>query len=165
MQGPPTTPPPPGKRWHTREDSGLRLDRQLRWFHDGEPIEHPKIIEAFNRGLTPTEDGRFRLNFGWDWCYVEVEDAAYGVTGLDVLPDGVALQLTDRTTERLDPRTLAVGGDGALTCKVKEGRAKARFSRDSQFALGELLEEQDGRLFLRAGNTRVPLELTLDALA
>ena len=44
----------PPKKLHTREQSGIRLDRQLRWWHDDEPVEHPKIIEAFNRGLSPT---------------------------------------------------------------------------------------------------------------
>ena len=43
-------------RWHTREDSGLRLDREQRWFHDDERIEHPKVIEAFNRGLRVEDD-------------------------------------------------------------------------------------------------------------
>ena len=48
------------KRWHTREDSGLVLDRELNWVHDGERITHPRIIEAFNAGLVPTDDGRDR---------------------------------------------------------------------------------------------------------
>src|SRR5262249_6822997 len=59
-------------RRHTRENSGIRLDRNGRWWHDGVPIEHPKIIDAFNRGLSPTDGGRFRLDFGNDWCFVQV---------------------------------------------------------------------------------------------
>ena len=47
-------------RWHTREDSGLRIDRQGQWWHDDEKIEHPNIIEAFNRGLRVMEDA-YRL--------------------------------------------------------------------------------------------------------
>jgi len=142
-----------GKRWHTREDSGLRLDRELRWWHDGEPIEHPKIIEAFNTGLAPAEDGRFRLSFGNDWCYVQVEDAAYGVTALDLAGEQVWLRLSDRTAEQLNPSTLALGPEGVLTCRVKAGRAKARFSRDAQFALGSLLEEENGELVLKLAGT------------
>lgn len=144
-----------GKRWHTREDSGLRLDRQLRWWHDDELIEHPKIIEAFNTGLAPAEDGRFRLSFGKDWCYVQVEDAAYGVTALDLAGEQVWLRLSDRTTDQLNPSTLALGPDGVLTCRVKAGRAKARFSRDAQFALGSLLEEENGELVLKLAGTTV----------
>ncbi len=152
MNGPPT-----GKRWHTREDSGIRLDREGRWWHDDELVEHSKIIEAFNTGLVPTEDGRFKLQFGWDWCFVEVEDAAYRVTAIDSRPDGVGLRLSDRTAEPLAPESLALDADGVLCCRVKQGRAKARFTRDAQFALGEFLEEENGQLVVRAGGRSWPL--------
>lgn len=135
---------PIGKRWHTREDSGLRIDRALRWWHDDEPIEHPKIIELFNQGLVPTGDGRFQLKVGADWCFVQVEDAAYAVVAVDHLPErGWYLRLSDRTGEPLDTASLAIDSEGVLTCAVKSGQAKARFSRDAQFALGEHLEQDD----------------------
>lgn len=148
-----------GKRWHTREDSGIRLDREGRWWHDDEPVEHPKIVEAFNTGLQPTEDGRFKLVFGRDWCFVQVEDAAYRVVAVDELPDGrLSLRLSDRTAELLEPGTLKVEDDGVLTCRVKEGRAKARFGRDAQFAVGERLTERDGRVVLRVGGRDYPVD-------
>jgi uncharacterized protein len=127
------------RRWHTREDSGLVLDRDLNWFHDGERITHPKILEAFNAGLVPTEDGRFQLRIGNDWAYVTVEGAAYRVNVIDTDDTRVHLRLSDRTGEALDPSTLRLGPDGVLTARVKAGRAEARFSREAQFALGQLL--------------------------
>jgi hypothetical protein len=139
---------PPGKRWHTREESGIRLDREGRWWHDDELIEHPRIIEAFNAGLVPTDDGRFKLVFGWDWCFVEVEDAAYRVGAVDVGESGVALRLSDRSVEPLDPSTLSVDSEGVLSCRVKGGRAKARFTRDAQFQIGTQMEERNGTIFL-----------------
>lgn len=154
---PPSGPPPFGKRWHTREDSGLRVDREGRWWHDDELVEHPKIIEAFNVGLSPTDDGRYILRFGNDWAYVQVEDAAYQVTGVDLLPDGrVQLRLTDRTTEVLKPDTLCLDDD-VLHCRVKEGKAWARFSRDAQFQLGEATGERDGALVLVEGGRAHPI--------
>jgi hypothetical protein len=142
-------------RRHTREDSGIRLDREGRWWHDGEPVEHPRIIEAFNRGLTPTGDGRFRLVFGADWCFVTVEGPAYRVTGLTRQTDASPLlELSDGTQEPLDPASLDPDGEGVFTCGVKGGRAQARFSRDAQAALGELLEESEGKLWLRCGAYR-----------
>ncbi|MCI0570005.1 MAG: DUF1285 domain-containing protein [Myxococcaceae bacterium] len=147
-----------GKRLHTREDSGLRLDRTLRWWHDDAPIEHPRIIELFNCGLQPTEDGRYVLRVGADWAYVQVEDAAYEVRTVDVSEgDCVSVRLSDRTAELLDVASLAEDTDGVLTCQVKAGRAKARFSRDAQFQLGELLHEEDGRLVLVSGTRREPI--------
>lgn len=147
---------PIGKRWHTREDSGIRLDRDLRWWHDDEPVEHPNIIEAFNRGLVPTEDGKFKLVFGNDWCFVQVEDAAYAVVALDDMEGGgLSVRLSDRTAEALDPATLELDDQGVVTCKVKRGRARARFSRDAQFALGERLQEDEAGTWLTTAAGRV----------
>jgi uncharacterized protein len=141
-------------RRHTREDSGLRLDRDGRWWHDEVLVEHPRVIEAFNGGIFPTDDGRFKLQFGPDWCFVEVEDAAYRVLLVDLAEDQVFLRLSDRTVEPLQPGTLAVDPDGVLCCRVKADRARARFCRDAQFALGSLLEEDDGRPVLTLGGRR-----------
>jgi hypothetical protein len=145
-------------RWHTREDSGIRLDRELRWWHDDEPVEHPKLIEAFNRGLKVTDDGKYRLEFGNDWCFVTVEEAAYGVVAVDVSEGDVAsVRLSDRTAEALDVGTLELGRDGVLLAKVKGGKARARFSRDAQFALGEMVEPTERGFVLRVGQRTVPL--------
>lgn len=151
---------PSGKRWHTRDDSGIRLDRWGRWWHDDELIEHPRIIEAFNVGLSATDDGRFRLQFGNDWCFVEVEGAAYKVLVVDVTSDErISVRLSDRTGEILDPSTLRLEEDGVLSCLVKNAKARARFSPEAQFAFGELLEDEDGQLVLRVGNRRLPVPL------
>jgi hypothetical protein len=142
-------------RWHTREDSGIRLDRQLRWWHDDEPIEHPKIVELFNKGLVPTDDGKFKLTVGNDWCFVTVEDAAYSVLVLDEADGQLWLRLSDRTAEPLDPSSLKVDSDGVVTAAVKAGKAKARFSRDAQFALGERLSPGAGGVRLQIGSAAV----------
>ncbi|HXX29443.1 MAG TPA: DUF1285 domain-containing protein [Myxococcaceae bacterium] len=147
------------KRWHTREDSGLLLDRNLRWLHDGEPIDHPRIVALFDESLAPTDDGRFQLRIGSDWAYVTVEDAAYRVTGVDAGDTAVFLRLSDRTGEALDPSTLVLEADGVLTARVKGGRAKARFSRAAQVALGALLEESGEGLVLALRSARVPVAL------
>jgi hypothetical protein len=145
-------------RLHTREDSGLRLDRQLRWWHDGELVEHPNIVRAFNAGLEPADGGRFILRVGRDWCFVDVEDSAYAVTAVDLTEEATAfsVRLSDQTAERLDPLTLTLE-DGVLTCRVKQGRAKARFSRDAQFALGQCLEPAGAGVVLRAGELQIPV--------
>jgi hypothetical protein len=147
------------KRWHTREDSGLVLDRELNWIHDGERITHPKIVEAFNQGLVPTDDGRFQLRIGNDWAYVTVEGAAYRVNAIDTDETRVYLRLSDRTGEALDPSTLRLGEDGVLTIGVKGGRAEARFSRDAQFALGQLLVSEGSGWALLLPKARIPVTI------
>jgi hypothetical protein len=147
-------PPLPG-RWHTREDSGLRLDRQLRWWHDGERIDHPNIVEAFNRGVRVEDDGRLTLHFGNDWCFIEAEDCAFGVVAVDVSEgDRLSVRLSDRTAEWLDASSLAVDDEGVLTVRVKGGKAKARFSRDAQMQLANFFVERDGRLDLVVNGRR-----------
>lgn len=152
------------KRWHTREDSGLVLDRDLNWIHDGERITHPKIIEAFNQGLVPTDDGRFQLRIGNDWAYVTVEGAAYRVNAIDTDESRVYLRLSDRTGEALDGSTLRLGEDGVLTASVKAGRAEARFSRDAQYALGQLLEPDGERSVIVLPRARIVVPIAPSTL-
>lgn len=143
------------QRWHTREDSGIRLDRELTWWHDGEPIEHPNIIEAFNQGLRVMDDGRFQLVFGNDWCFVQVADCAFRVNAVDVSEgDRPSVRLSDRTAEWLDVESLALDDAGVLTVRVKGGKAKARFSRDAQFQLVSMLVPDGERLAIAAGEKR-----------
>jgi hypothetical protein len=147
-------------RWHTREDSGLKLDRRLTWFHDGKVIEHPNIIEAFNRGVRVTDDGRYQLHFGNDWCFIEVEDCAFGVVAVDVSEGHrLSVRLSDRTAEWLDAASLALDDEGALSVKVKGGKAKARFSRDAQVQLAEFVVPAGGKLELVVEGTRWPTSL------
>lgn len=154
------------KKWHTREDSGLRLDREFRWWHDGELIEHPNIIEAFNRGVRAEDDGRVTLHFGGDWCFIEVEDAPYRVVAVDVSEgDRLSLRLSDRTAEWLEVPTLAVDDDGVLSVRVKAGKAKARFGRDAQFQLAQHLELDGAVVRLRTGQRVEPTPLPASALA
>jgi uncharacterized protein len=147
------------RRWHTREDSGLVLDRDLNWIHDGERISHPKIIEAFNQGLVPTDDGRFQLRLGNDWAYVTVEGAAYRVNAIDTDDTRIYLRLSDRTGETLDPSSLRLGDDEVLSARVKAGRAEARFSRDAQFALGQLVVREGKGWALQLPGARLPIPI------
>ena len=81
--------------------------------------------------------------------------AAYSVTGVDASDDGrVGVRLSDRTAEPLDPTTLRLA-DGVLECRVKGGRAKARFSRDAQFALGQWLRPSGSAVVLEIGDRSV----------
>lgn len=153
-------------RWHTREDSGLRVDRQGRWWHDDVLVEHPNIIEAFNRGLRVEPDGRYQLHFGADWCFVTVEGCAFTVVALDVSEgDRPSVRLSDRTAEWLAVDSLGIDQDGAVTCAVKGGLARARFSRAAQQQLGERLVDDAGTLALLVGARRWPTPLALEALA
>ena len=145
-------------RVHSRVDSGIRLDPQGRFWHDGEPVVNEAIARAWHKGLERAEDGRYLIRFGWDWAFVTVDDAPWIVQR--VRPDdGAALRLllSDESEERLQPHTLARSSDDVLYCRVK-GDERARFSRQAQVDLMDHLQEDgpDRFVFVR-GAERWPI--------
>jgi uncharacterized protein len=141
---------------------GLRLDREGRWWHEGQPVQHRGLALALSRWLDRLPDGRFIVRLDAErFAYVEVEDAPFVVTTvlLDRGADGVHVtaQLNDDSAEELDYDTLRVGADNALYCEVKQRRFSARFSRAAYYLLGELIEEADGSFSLRAAGGLWPL--------
>jgi uncharacterized protein len=147
------------ERWR---QSGLRLDREGRWWHEGCPVEHRGLAQALCRWLDQLDDGRYVVRLDADrYAYVEVEDAPYLVltVTLEREADGVHLQLhlSDGSVEELAYATLSVGREQALYCQVRE-RFAARFSRAAYYLVGELIEEtDDGRFALRAAGQLWPI--------
>jgi len=147
--------PPPG----TSRESTIFLDAEGRFWHDGEPVEHPSLESALHTWIARhPDDGRFILTNGYDWTYFRVEDAPFTVRSLRILPDSVVLLLSDQTEEPLAPDTLRVGRGDALYAKVKGGSFEARFSRHAQTSLAPaLVEGKDGKLTLHVGQHDYPL--------
>ncbi len=167
-------PPPPGRS----RESTLRLDREGRFWHDGRLVEHPGMARSFAAWMDRhPADGRFILNNGYDWTYLEVEDAPCHVRTLhartvpprtppipggglsgDSAPGEPWLELADGSQEPLDPSTLWEGAGGALYCLVREGRFSARFSQAAQLALEPyLVETSEGKVAVAVGRRLHPV--------
>jgi hypothetical protein len=147
----------PGDLEALRAQSGLSIDDEGRFRHRGQPITHARTLEALWRSLSRRPDGRYQVQIGREVALVEVAHAPYGVRGATPEAGGLLLHLTDGTTERLDPATLRLGGDGVLHCLAK-GDHRARFQRSAQASLGALLEEPaPGRFQLRLGDRSWPV--------
>ncbi|MFO0548233.1 MAG: hypothetical protein U0271_07595 [Polyangiaceae bacterium] len=134
--------PPPG----TSRESSIRLDREGRFFHDGELVEHKALAEALASWVSVhPDDGRYILTNGYDWCYFEVEDTAWFVMALAGQPPGApTLLLSDGTREALEPGALALDREGRAIALVKRGLGRAhraRFTRHAQLALEPWLSE------------------------
>ena len=143
-------------------ETGLRLDREGRWWHEGQPVEHPRLAAALHRWLDRDDEGRYVLKLeGGRRAYVEVEDAPYVVRTLELDGPGRAvriyLRLSDGSEEELDYASLRVGADNALYCGGVKGRFEARFSRQAYYLLGELIEETEGGFALRAAGELWPI--------
>lgn len=142
---------------HTRVRSGIRLDSDGQFWHDGQRVLHPGIVRAWHRGLERAPDGRYLIRFGHDWAFVRVDDAPYFV--LRAIPEekGIRLRLSNGAEENLQVQTLGLSEDGVLYCKVM-GDHIAKFSRQAQADVGALLRQDGERFVLAVDGSTWPIE-------
>lgn len=135
-----------------REDSGLRLDKEGRFWHRGGPVEHARTLAVLHQGIHRAPDGRWATRIGKEWGYLEVEDAALWIRRIE---DGRA-QLASGEWVDFEPATLAIGADDALYARV--GGERARLTRPAQVSLSDALKEEDGAGFaLELDGRRYPI--------
>ena len=117
--------------------SPLRIDKDGRWFFQGEEITHRKTYLLYSRSLSRDDSGQIVLRVGREQCAVDVEDAPFVVKSVEFISPGPGgeeafwLALNDETREKLDPATLRIGPDNVPYCKVRGGVFEARFSRNA----------------------------------
>ncbi len=139
----------------TRETS-IRRDALGRWFHEGEPLEHPNLVRAFDRWVDRAQDGRYCLKNDINWAYITLEGPPFFVRSVQLGPQGEAsLVLSDDQKEFLDPSTLRQGPDGALYCDVRSGTMPARFDRHAMQQLESVLREDPEGVYLLLGSRAV----------
>jgi hypothetical protein len=141
-------------------ESTLRLDREGRFWHDGERVEHRPLSRALASWVTVhPDDGRFILANGYDWTYFAVDETPMFVESIaiDERNGSVVLRTFDGKEEPLDPSTLRLAEDDVVVVRVRGGTLEARFSRHAQLALAPLLDEADPPT-LRIGARRYPIE-------
>jgi hypothetical protein len=136
-----------------REQSGLRLDREGRFSHRGDLLEHARTVAALHRGLHRSSDGRWAVRIGAEWAYVEVEDAARFVRRLEVRDGAMRAQLADGEWIDVDPATFASGADDALYVRTPDGE-RARLTRAAQLSLSERIHEDGGTFSLEVAGRR-----------
>ena len=143
--------------------SGIRVDREGRFIHEGGEVTHQGLRRALFRWLDrlPPPDGRYILRLDERrFAYLDVDDTPLVARAARVDGTGaIWLALSDGAEEPLDPATLTADADGVLRARVRGGRLEARLATSAVAALGDLLTEtSDGRPALSvAGRTiRIP---------
>lgn len=138
------------------------LEADGRFWHDGEPVQHPGLQRAFARWLRRhPDDGRYVLCNGYDWTYVAVRDAPHFVERVWERSGELWAELSDGSSEALDAASLRVGAGGALYVAVKGGGERARFRREAQLGLSPFLVEMPGGgIGVSVGGRTTPVELT-----
>lgn len=146
----------------TRE-STIRIDADGHFWHEGVRVDHPGLANAMATWVSkhPT-NGRWVLENGWDWCYIQVDDVPLLVRAARVDRDGVRVTLSDGSEEKLDPAGMTVDGDGVIRCTVhpsaRGGPYPAKFTRHAQLAVVDRLEEDEqGQFLLRTDGAVIPL--------
>ena len=133
-----------------QEDPPLFLDKEGRWFHEGEEITHARTCLLFSRSLRRDPAGSYYVSVGRESSRVAVEDAPYIVKSVTIQkgPEGVPcdyiLHLNDGTEEPLGIGPLTVSAQNVMYCKVKEGSERARFLRAAYYQICVHLQGGDG---------------------
>lgn len=142
--------------------SGIRVDREGRFIHEGGEVTHEGLRRALFRWLDrlPSPDGRYILRLDEQrFAHLDVDDTPLVARAARV--DGVGaiwLSLSDGAEELLDPGTLTADASGMLRAWVRGGRLEARLATSAVAALGDLLTEApDGRPALRVAGRTMPI--------
>ncbi|HEY4395035.1 MAG TPA: hypothetical protein VGP64_13280 [Polyangia bacterium] len=139
--------------------SGIRVDREGRFIHEGGEVTHEGLRRALFRWLDrlPPPDGRYILRLDERrFAYLDVDDTPLVARAARIDGAGaIWLALSDGAEEPLDPATLTADAAGVLRARVRGGRLEARLATSAVAALGDLLTETpDGRPAWRvAGRT------------
>jgi uncharacterized protein len=133
-------PPPEGRS----RESTIRLSKEGRFFHEGAPVEHVGMHQAFASWLTRhPDDGRYILSNGYDWSYVTVEGAARFVRSVHSGEERLRVELLEGSELELEPSQLSVDAEGALWLRLPDNE-RARFTPAAQLELAPWLIEREG---------------------
>lgn len=139
--------------------SGISLDREGRFWHEGEEIAHEGMRRTFHRWVDRLDDGRYVLRLDDKrYVYLEVEDLPVVIKSLRWDGDRAFVKLPDEREEELDYAALRLRADGSAVTAVKQGRLGARLSPGAWSVLAERIESEGGdQAVLRAAGTRFTL--------
>ncbi len=131
------------------EPCGIHVDENGDWFHNGNRIFRPEILEALYAKLDQLPAGEFILSDFKGRCLLDVADTPFVVFRVDLERDKsgserIIIRLKNISrSEVLDAHTLATGRGNVLYCRVFDGRFLARFSRPAYYQFAEFVREDD----------------------
>src|SRR3954462_396389 len=129
--------------------SGIRIDREGRFVHEGAEVTHEGFKRALYRWLDrlPPPDGRYVLRLDERrFAYLDdVADTPLVARAARIDQAGtVFLALSDGNEEALDPETLTVDDAGVLRAWVRGGRLEARLTTSAATVVGDAIVSEAG---------------------
>lgn len=138
--------------------SGIRIDREGEFQHEGAPVVHEGLRQALFRWLDRLPDGRVVLRLDERrFAYVDVDDTPLVARGARVDGQRVLLTLSDGAEEPLSPETLTIDDAGVLRCTVRGGKLEARLSTAAAAALADAIDDSVKPPALLLGGQRFSL--------
>jgi hypothetical protein len=138
--------------------SGIRIDKEGEFQHEGAPVRHEGLRQALFRWLDRLPDGRHILRLDAQrFAYVDVDDTPLVVRGARVDGEGILLTLSDGAEEALDPETLTIDAAGVMRCRVRAGRLEARLATAAAAVFAELIDDTVTPPVLGLAGRRFPL--------
>lgn len=123
-----------------RRSLDLRMDREGRWYHEGERFEHARLIALFDRGIDAhPESGEPIVHIGDKWCYFTADDTPFIVRRLESTADGLIAHLNNSEVHPIPAVGFEADGDHVYVPLAPHRRA--RLDRDSQNQLWGWLVE------------------------
>lgn len=136
----------------------IRIDKEGTWYYENQEIVNPLVLLTFCNALQKNEEGRYRIVFQSEVCYVDVEDTPFVVASIRGDQETELLVLLNTgETHKLDPATLSVGEQNVMYCLLPDGM-KVRFSRAAYYLLALMMEEdEEGNIVLKMGDRSYPV--------
>jgi len=154
---------PRGPRPSRECSTGIFVDAEGDWYHDGNRILRENIIALFLESLSVSPSGKYQIQCNQERYELEAADTPFVVSRVDreLSADSGEEEILLRfrhlsAVEPLDPSTLRVGRENILYCTVRNGRFPARFSRPAYYQIAEWIEEdaETGRFGLTLEGVR-----------
>ncbi|HYI43136.1 MAG TPA: DUF1285 domain-containing protein, partial [Sphingomicrobium sp.] len=137
---------PPVDQWNPERcgHSGMRIDRDGTWYHEGAPIRRPAMVRLFSTVLRREPDGRHMLVTPVEKLEIDVESAAF--RAVEMTTEGqcksrtVALKLDSGDALVVGPEhPLSVGDAGGLSPRVAVRHGlEAELARPVYYELAEI---------------------------
>ncbi len=151
---------PPVHLWKPERiyDFDLKIDKEGRWFHEGDEIKRKKLVQLFSKILI-AEEGEHFLVTPVEKARIVVEDSALLIVELEIHKDSlVARTNLDDVFEVehegcLVLRQPSFGGEVLPYLKVRNGLL-ARFNRSVFYQAVEQAVEEEGKFFLECKDKR-----------
>ena len=145
-----------------KEDAVFWLDKNGRWRNAHGKFEHSKIIDHFHSCINRDQDGYYlsqRNGNLREKVYFSYEDQALFV--FDVIrQDEITLILNTKKRIVLDPHSLFIKDDNLY---MRMGDETIKFVEHGLMKMAPLLEDEDGRFYIRLEDKRYSIPILDDS--